>query len=259
MRLGRLTTAFMVSVTAILVGTQAPAFAGKPAAPPSGSSAYVRVNQLGYPVDAASKRAFLLASGVETGATFTLKSGATTVYSAPIGTDLGSWSSSLGHVYALDFPSVTAVGTYTITVTGPIAATSPAFKIDSGANVYGGAEANGLSFFQVQRDGANYIPSALRTAPAHLNDQNAMTYSTPSYNAGSGRFSGDLSPLGTRIDASGGWWDAGRLPQVRPDDELHGCAPARGRARLPGADGRRFVELHGGGEVRHGLAPADVG
>ena len=85
----------------------------------------------------------------------------------------------------------------------------PAFKIDTGSNVYGGAEANGLSFFQVQRDGPNYISSALRTAPAHLNDQNAMTYTTPSYNAGSGRFSGDLSPLGIRIDASGGWWDAG--------------------------------------------------
>ena len=118
MRLGRLTTASMVSVTAILVGAQAPAFAGKPAAPPSGSSAYVRVNQLGYPVDAASKRAYLLASGVETGATFAVKSGATTVYSAPVGADLGSWSSSLGHVYALDFPSVTAVGTYTIAVPG---------------------------------------------------------------------------------------------------------------------------------------------
>jgi endoglucanase len=209
MKPGRLATASVVSLAAILIGAHAPAFAGKRAAPPAGSSAYVRINQLGYPVDAASKRAFLLASGVETGATFAVKSGATTVYSAPIGADLGSWSSSLGHVYALDFPSVSAVGTYTITVAGPIAATSPAFKIDTGTNVYGGAEANGLSFFQVQRDGANYIPSALRTAPAHLNDQNAMTYSTPSYNAGSGRFSGDLSPLGTRIDASGGWWDAG--------------------------------------------------
>src|SRR4029077_6928655 len=88
-------------------------------------------------------------------------------------------------------------------------ATSPSFKVDTGTNVYTGAEANGLNLFQVQRDGANYIPSALRTAPAHLNDQNAMTYSTPSYNAGSGRFSGDLSPLGATIDASGGWADAG--------------------------------------------------
>jgi len=209
MKLGRLATASVVSVAAILIGAQAPAVAAKPGAPTNGSSAYVRVNQLGYPANAASKRAYLLSSGVETGATFSVKSGSATVFSAPVGADLGSWSSSLSHVYALDFPSVTTAGTYTIAVTGPIAATSPSFKVDSGTNVYSGAEANGLSFFQVQRDGANYIPSALRTAPAHLNDQNAMTYSTPSYNAGSGRFSGDLSPLGTRIDASGGWWDAG--------------------------------------------------
>jgi endoglucanase len=209
MKLGRLATASVVSVAAILIGAQAPAIATKHAAPPAGSSAYVRVNQLGYPTDAASKRAYLLSSGVETGATFAVKSGSTTVFSGPIGGDLGSWSSSLGHVYALDFPTVTTAGTYTIAVTGPIAATSPSFKVDTGTNVYSGAEANGLNFFQVQRDGANYIPSALRTAPAHLNDQNAMTYLTPNYNAGSGRFSGDLSPLGTRIDASGGWWDAG--------------------------------------------------
>src|SRR5439155_5167613 len=45
-------------------------------------------------------------------------------------------------------------------------------------------------------------------APAHLNDEQAMTYVTPRVN-GSGRFSGDLQPLGIRIDASGGWWDAG--------------------------------------------------
>ena len=35
-----------------------------------------------------------------------------------------------------------------------------------------------------------------------------MTYTTPHANK-SGGFSGDLSPLGVRIDASGGWWDAG--------------------------------------------------
>ncbi len=36
-----------------------------------------------------------------------------------------------------------------------------------------------------------------------------MTYLTPNYNAGSGRFSGDLSSLGVTVDASGGWFDAG--------------------------------------------------
>lgn len=101
-----------------------------------------------------------------------------------------------------------AAGTYTISVAGPIAAGSPSFKIDTGTNVYTGALANSLSFYQNERDGANFIPSSLRTAAGHLNEQNAMTYLTPNTN-NSGRFSGDLSPLGVRIDASGGWWDAG--------------------------------------------------
>ncbi|MFL5625780.1 MAG: glycoside hydrolase family 9 protein, partial [Ktedonobacteraceae bacterium] len=90
----------------------------------------------------------------------------------------------------------------------PIAGSSPSFTIGTAANVYAGALSNALSFYQNERDGANYIPSGLRTAPAHLNDANAMTYLTPNANS-SGRFSGDLSPLGVRIDASGAWWDAG--------------------------------------------------
>ena len=76
--------------------------------------------------------------------------------------------------------------------------------------------ANALSFYQNERDGPNYIPSALRTAPAHLNDENAMTYLTPT-TTGSGRFSGDLTSLGMSMDASGGWWDAGDyLSSSRP-------------------------------------------
>src|SRR6476619_5884177 len=178
--------------------------------PPSGgTSAFVRVNQVGYPTGA-SKRAYLMASAVETGATFAVKNGSgTTVVSGPIGARLGSWSSGYPNVYAIDFTSLATAGTYTISVSGPIAATSPAFVVHAGPTVYAGALRNALSYYQNSRDGANYIPSPLRTAPGHLNDANAMTYSTPSYNAGSGRFSGDLSPLGTRIDASGGWWDAG--------------------------------------------------
>ena len=178
------------------------------AAPPASRTAFIRVNQVGY-TTAESKRAYLLASATETGATFSVMSGSTTVFSGPIGANLGSWSSAYPNVYALDFSSVATAGTYTIAVTGPIAASSPSFRIDSGQNVYAQALANSLSFFQVQRDGPAFIPSALRTAGAHLNDQTAMTYLTPSYNAGSGRFSGDLSPLGVTVDASGGWFDAG--------------------------------------------------
>jgi hypothetical protein len=103
---------------------------------------------------------------------------------------------------------VTSPGTYSIEVTGPVPATSPSFAIDTGQAVYQQALANALSFYQTERDGPDFIPGPLRTAAAHLNDQNAMTYLPPHVNS-SGRFSGDLTPLGTQIDASGGWWDAG--------------------------------------------------
>jgi endoglucanase len=171
-------------------------------------SAFIRINQLGY-ATSASKRAYLMASSSEAGATFSVhNSSGATVASGTIGSSLGSWSSGYPDVYALDFDSVSASDTYTITVTGPINATSPSFAINSASALYAGALGNALSFYENERDGPNYIPSALRTAPGHLNDSSAMTYLTPNMN-NNGRFSGDLSSLGISIDASGGWWDAG--------------------------------------------------
>jgi len=185
----------------------APVAVGAPR-PPAGGAAVVRVNQVGYPA-AGSKRAYLLSGADAAAATFAVTSSTgATVSSAPVGADLGKWSQTFSHVYALDFGSVTAADTYTITVSGPVTATSPSFRIDIGATVYAGAMANTVRFYQVQRDGPDFIPSALRSAPAHLNDQNAMTYLTPRHNS-SGAFSGDLTPLGIRRDASGGWFDAG--------------------------------------------------
>jgi endoglucanase len=190
----------LVGSSLILVKTAA----GAPAA----DSAFVRVNQVGYP-SAATKRAYLMSSAPQPGATFSVRnSDGATVYSATIGANLGAWSNGFGNVYALDFDAVAAAGAYTISVAGPVPATSPSFRIDTGAGVYSGPLANALSFFQTERDGPDFIPSELRAAPAHLNDQNAMTYLTPQVNS-SGRFSGDLASLGVRIDASGGWWDAG--------------------------------------------------
>jgi endoglucanase len=171
-------------------------------------SAFVRVNQLGYP-SASAKRAYLMSTDSEAGGTFEVRNGTgAVVFSGPIGPLLGSWSRTFPFVYGLDFGSITAPGTYSITVPGPVPASSPAFGIDSGQNVYDEALANALSFFQTERDGPDFIAGPLRSAPAHLNDHNAMTYVAPHVNP-SGRFSGDLDPLGVRIDASGGWWDAG--------------------------------------------------
>jgi endoglucanase len=192
-------------VAALAVGASAAPASSAPAAT---GSAFVRVNQVGYPA-AGPKRAYLMSSAAETGATFAVTTAAgATVLSGPVGANLGKWSTAYPNVYALDFTAVTAAGSYTITVSGPVAASSPAFRIDTGANVYAGALANSVRYYQDQRDGPSFIPSALRTAPGHLNDQTAMTYLTPNANS-SGRFSGDLSPLGVRVDASGAWWDAG--------------------------------------------------
>jgi endoglucanase len=177
-------------------------------------TAFVRVNQVGY-VSGGAKRAYLMASAAETGATFVLKnaSGSTVFGPAAIGANLGTWSNGYPDIYALDFDSFVTAGTYTISVNGAIPASSPTFKIDSAANVYSGALANSLFYYQNERDGPNFVSTPLRTAAAHLNDQAAKVYVTPNANS-SGRFSGDLTPAtfnGTQpvINGAGGWWDAG--------------------------------------------------
>jgi endoglucanase len=201
-------TSWIGAVAIALIATVSASIDGA-AAPSASGQAFVRVNQVGYATGSTTKRAYLMASASEAGAIFSVKdSSGASVYSAPIGLELGKWSSRYPNVYALDFPSVTAGGTYTISVTGAISATSPRFRIAARTGLYRGALTNALAFYQVERDGPNFIPSALRSAAGHLNDQDAMTYLTPNANS-SGAFKGDLSPLGVRIDASGGWWDAG--------------------------------------------------
>jgi endoglucanase len=197
--------AVAVAATAAMLGGSGVTTAARAAA----QTAFVRVNQLGYAADSQAKRAYLMASAAETGAVFSVKNSAgAVVYSASIGANLGKWSASYPDVYALDFPSVTTSGTYTVSVSGPIPAQSPRFQIGTATSVYAGALANSLLFYQTERDGPDFMPNALRTAPGHLNDQSAMTYLTP-HTSSSGHFKGDLTPLGVRINASGGWWDAG--------------------------------------------------
>ena len=85
-------------------------------------SSFVRVNQVGY-VSGAAKRAYLMSSASEAGATFVVKnSGGTTVFGpAAIGPSLGSWGGSYSNVYAIDFDAVMTAGAYSIAVSGPMA------------------------------------------------------------------------------------------------------------------------------------------
>ncbi|MGA2356711.1 MAG: glycoside hydrolase family 9 protein, partial [Terriglobales bacterium] len=139
-----------------------------------------------------------------------------TLYSSHVGALLGTWSHSKTvtyDVYALDF-TVPGGDIYTISVSGPVEATSPPFAVDSAYALYSGLLLNTLFFYQTQRDGANFIPNALRTAPGHLKDESAELYETPPLD--SNDFIDNVPPVPPlvsanlpTIDASGGWWDAG--------------------------------------------------
>ncbi len=179
-----------------------------PAAVASRPAAYVRVDQIGY-APAAPKRAYLLSSVRQSGTAFQVTDWAgRTVLSGTVGSPIGSWSRGFPYVYAFDISSLSVPGSYTIVVGGPAPTASPRFAIEGAGRLYGAPLRNALAFYQVQRDGPNFIRSALRTAPAHLGDEHASLYLPPKTDE-SGAFTGDLSRLPGQIDASGGWWDAG--------------------------------------------------
>jgi endoglucanase len=195
----------VAALAALALGAAGP-LAGRAAA---AGSTFIRVNQVGYPTTA-PKRAYLMSHRDETGAAFSIQTtqGAVAL-SGTVGASLGSWSARFDHVYALDFDGVQTPGTYKIiTLAGHTPISSPAFAIAPAQTLYERPLANALSFYENERDGPEFIPSPLRSAPAHLNDEDAMTYLTPTVNA-EGEFKGELTSLGETIDASGGWWDAG--------------------------------------------------
>ena len=94
----------------------------------------LRVDQVGYAAGA-PKRAYLMSRDDATGAAFSVAPapGGAPLFSGTVGASLGSWSRRYGHVYALDFDAVQTPGTYTLTVVGRAAASSPPFAIASAA------------------------------------------------------------------------------------------------------------------------------
>jgi endoglucanase len=200
-------------ITAAAVGALVAAAFGvvlagrSPAAGSVPGEGHVRVNQVGY-LRAADKRAYLMAGVSAAGAPYTVIDGrGRTVASGRVGPDLGGWSRRFPHVYPIDFTRIRRPGTFRLAVAGP-APGAAMVTIRTGTSLYAGPIRNALTFYRVQRDGADIVRSRLRTAPSHLNDADAMTYRTPKVD-GDGAFKGDLAPLGVRIDAAGGWWDAG--------------------------------------------------
>lgn len=169
------------------------------------AAAYLRVNQVGYE-SGVSARAYLMSTTTASGEAFkVLNSSGGTAASGTVGASTGKWG--LYTVYPVDF-TVSGAGTYSVTVSGSVSATSAKFAIDSAVNLYGKPLANALGFYQVQRDGPNYIPGPLRTAAAHLNDGSATVYNTPPDN-GNDLYTANLVSTGKTLDVSGGYFDAG--------------------------------------------------
>ena len=92
-----------LSAGALALGASAPTII--PPASAATTSAFVRVNLVGYAA-ALPKSAYLMSSVAETGATFAVKdSGGNTVLSGPVGASAGKWSKDYTDVYPLDFSS----------------------------------------------------------------------------------------------------------------------------------------------------------
>ena len=201
----------MRPLLAALAAGLALALAAPQAAVAAAPAAAVRVDQLGY-APGESKVAYLLAERVRPGAPFTVVDGAgAVVLSGAAGPSRGRWNARYGAVQPLDLSALTTPGTYRISVAGPPGATSPPFRIESAAALFGPRVADVVSFFQVQRDGAHVIPGPLGRKPSHLNDRKLRWFAWPHYvSAGNDTIAGaSLTPLGGSVDLEGGWLDAG--------------------------------------------------
>ncbi len=92
----------------------------------------MRVDQVGYATGAA-KRAYLMSSVGEAGASFAVRrnSDGAALFTATVGPSQGSWSHAFPNVYALDFDTLNAAGSYHVSIEGPAPASSPTFAIGS--------------------------------------------------------------------------------------------------------------------------------
>jgi endoglucanase len=174
------------------------------AAPVWAVTGYVRINQVGYEEGVAAQAYLMTTSAISKASFNVVNSGGTSITNGTVGSKVGTWGSYT--VYPISF-TVGQAGTYTIAVSGAVSTSSPAFKIDTPANLYSQALVNTLSFYQNERDGSDFIPSALRTAAGHLNDATATVYDTPPIS--NDTITANLKSTGQTRNVEGGWWDAG--------------------------------------------------
>ncbi len=253
--------------------------------PAAAPAAAIRVDQVGYPSGAAKLAeimtkakphgglpggglpgAGLPGAGLPGGGLHwvVVRAGSCTVAASGVARqDLGSWSKRYGWVWAARFTRVQAPGRYRVGILGDASAASPWFMIGPAAQLYARPLANALYFYENERDGPDFIHTPLRNAPGHLNDLSAMTYRSPPVD-GDGDFKGSLAryATGVRINASGGWFDAGDYLHFVETTSYTEAILLQGIASFPGqmgpgaGAGPRGAGFNGAdftGEARFGL------
>jgi len=170
-----------------------------------------RVDQIGYPAHGVKVADLMTTSRVTSLRWMLIRQGNCKVVARGVaGPSQGSWSSRYTRVRPVGFSSISTRGVYRLALVTHPRVVSPWFRIAPARTLYAAALQNALSFYQNERDGPGFITSALRTAPGDLNDATAMTFRSPNVSP-NGNFKGSLAPYATgiRINATGGWFDAG--------------------------------------------------
>ena len=231
-----------------------------PAAGAAAGSAFVRVNQLGYPLGA-PKRAFLMSSADRPGPVFhVVDASGRTVLSGQVGASTGSWSDAYPSVRTIDFSALRRAGTFTDHGRRPgrrhLAAVSDRQRLDGLLD--GDRERAPLLRGAARRSRLR----ALGAAHCARAPERRARDDVPD---AQGRWRRDLrgrpDTAGQAHRRVGRLVGRRRLPQVPARDQLHRDDPGGRRPRLPRADGRRrgSRELHGRGALRGRMAAADVG
>ncbi|MCR6032807.1 hypothetical protein GGQ22_15390 [Nocardioides sp. zg-579] len=169
-------------------------------------AAVVRVNQVGYAAGEPVVAQVMTAAPAPRATYALIDAAGGVVASGPLGADVGRWSDRWPHVHRVSVPAP-ADGRYRVEVRGAAAGASPTFAVAPATELYGPLAANGVRFFQAQRDGADVVGSVMQRRPSHLADRRARLHRPPRFRGT--RLVGDLRPAGGRVDVRGGWADAG--------------------------------------------------
>src|SRR5690349_20072488 len=142
----------LLSIVALGIGAQ-------PISAAASTAGLIRVDQVGYlPGDA--KQAYLMVHAPVADVAFAVvDTGGRIVRSGHVsGASRGAWNDRYQAVYPITFTDLRTPGTYHIVVSGGATGRSPAFRVADAPSLYRQAIADGVAFYQVQRDGPDVIP-----------------------------------------------------------------------------------------------------